>query len=85
MMSIAAPPGYRVGVINVLVASAKIELWDKNDWQKYLDAAIKACDFIWTIYGSKCVFLGDIGTINPFVGGLINLSFAETINKVYLQ
>jgi hypothetical protein len=31
------PQEYRVGVINVSVAGAGIELWDKNNWQKYLD------------------------------------------------
>ncbi len=31
------PKDYRVGVINVSVAGAGIELWDKNGWQKYLD------------------------------------------------
>ncbi len=31
------PQDVRVGVINVSVAGAGIELWDKDDWQKYLD------------------------------------------------
>ncbi len=31
------PQEYRVGVINVSVAGAGIELWDKDNWQKYLD------------------------------------------------
>lgn len=31
------PKEYRVGVINVSVAGAGIELWDKDNWQKYLD------------------------------------------------
>ncbi len=31
------PKDYRVGVINVSVAGAGIELWDKNDWEKYLN------------------------------------------------
>jgi hypothetical protein len=31
------PKEYRVGVINVSVAGAGIELWDKDSWQKYLD------------------------------------------------
>jgi hypothetical protein len=31
------PKDVRVGVINVSVAGAGIELWDKDNWQKYLD------------------------------------------------
>ena len=31
------PQDVRVGVINVSVAGAGIELWDKENWQKYLD------------------------------------------------
>ncbi len=31
------PQDVRVGVINVSVAGAGIELWDKDNWQKYLD------------------------------------------------
>jgi hypothetical protein len=31
------PKEYRVGVLNVSVAGAGIELWDKDNWQKYLD------------------------------------------------
>jgi hypothetical protein len=31
------PQDIRVGVINVSVAGAGIELWDKDNWQKYLD------------------------------------------------
>ena len=31
------PPDYRVGVINVSVAGAGIELWGKDGWDKYLD------------------------------------------------
>jgi hypothetical protein len=31
------PKKVRVGVINVSVAGAGIELWDKDNWQKYLD------------------------------------------------
>lgn len=31
------PKKLRVGVINVSVAGAGIELWDKDNWQKYLD------------------------------------------------
>jgi hypothetical protein len=31
------PKDIRVGVFNVSVAGAGIELWDKNGWQKYLD------------------------------------------------
>lgn len=33
------PEDYRVGVINVSVAGAKIELWDKNNYKTYLDSA----------------------------------------------
>lgn len=33
------PEDYRVGVINVSVAGAKIELWDKNGYKTYLDSA----------------------------------------------
>jgi hypothetical protein len=33
------PKDYRVGVINVSVAGAKIELWDKNGYKTYLDGA----------------------------------------------
>ena len=28
---------YRIGVINVSVAGAKIELWDKDDYKEYID------------------------------------------------
>jgi alpha-L-fucosidase 2 len=31
------PQDVRVGVINVSVAGAGIELWDEDNWQKYLD------------------------------------------------
>jgi hypothetical protein len=31
------PKDVRVGVVNVSVAGAGIELWDKDGWQKYLD------------------------------------------------
>jgi hypothetical protein len=31
------PQDVRVGVINVSVAGAGIELWDKDNWEKYLD------------------------------------------------
>ncbi len=31
------PKDVRVGVLNVSVAGAGIELWDKNDWEKYLN------------------------------------------------
>lgn len=31
------PQQYRVGVINVSVAGAKIELWDKHDYKEYID------------------------------------------------
>ncbi len=31
------PSKYRVGVINVSVAGAKIELWDKDDYKEYID------------------------------------------------
>lgn len=31
------PERYRVGVINVSVAGAKIELWDKDDYKEYID------------------------------------------------
>ena len=31
------PKDVRVGVINVSVAGAGIELWDKDNWEKYLD------------------------------------------------
>ena len=31
------PEQYRVGVINVSVAGAKIELWDKDDYKEYID------------------------------------------------
>lgn len=31
------PEQYRIGVINVSVAGAKIELWDKNDYKEYID------------------------------------------------
>jgi hypothetical protein len=33
------PRRYRVGVINVSVAGAKIELWGKDSYKKYLDSA----------------------------------------------
>jgi hypothetical protein len=33
------PGKYRVGVINVSVAGAKIELWDKDSYKAYLDSA----------------------------------------------
>lgn len=33
------PEEYRVGVINVSVAGAKIELWDKDNYKTYLDSA----------------------------------------------
>lgn len=33
------PNEYRVGVINVSVAGAKIELWDKQNYKTYLDSA----------------------------------------------
>lgn len=33
------PGEYRVGVINVSVAGAKIELWDKENYKTYLDSA----------------------------------------------
>lgn len=33
------PEEYRVGVINVSVAGAKIELWDKDHYKNYLDSA----------------------------------------------
>jgi hypothetical protein len=33
------PDDYRVGVINVSVAGARIELWDKNNYKTYLDSA----------------------------------------------
>jgi carbohydrate esterase-like sialic acid-specific acetylesterase len=33
------PKEYRVGVINVSVAGAKIELWEKDTYQTYLDTA----------------------------------------------
>ncbi|MDP4208152.1 MAG: sialate O-acetylesterase [Bacteroidota bacterium] len=33
------PEDYRVGVINVSVAGAKIELWEKDSYKKYLDSA----------------------------------------------
>jgi hypothetical protein len=33
------PEDYRVGVINVSVAGAKIELWDKDNYKTYLDSA----------------------------------------------
>lgn len=33
------PDGYRVGVINVSVAGAKIELWGKDSYKTYLDSA----------------------------------------------
>jgi hypothetical protein len=33
------PGEYRVGVINVSVAGAKIELWDKDHYKTYLDSA----------------------------------------------
>ncbi len=33
------PEDYRVGVINVSVAGAKIELWDKDGYKIYLDSA----------------------------------------------
>jgi hypothetical protein len=35
------PKEYRVGVINVSVAGAKIELWDKDGYKTYLDSAAK--------------------------------------------
>ena len=35
------PKEYRVGVINVSVAGAKIELWDKDGYKVYLDSAAK--------------------------------------------
>lgn len=35
------PEEYRVGVINVSVAGAKIELWEKNTYKAYLDDAEK--------------------------------------------
>lgn len=31
------PEQYRIGVINVSVAGAKIELWDKDDYKEYID------------------------------------------------
>ena len=33
------PEDYRVGVINVSVAGAKIELWGKDTYKTYLDSA----------------------------------------------
>ena len=36
-MVASLPKEYRVGVFNVSVAGAGIELWDKDNWQKYLD------------------------------------------------
>jgi hypothetical protein len=36
-MVASLPKDHRVGVINVSVAGAGIELWDKDGWQKYLD------------------------------------------------
>lgn len=33
------PNNYRIGVINVSVAGAKIELWDKDNYKTYLDTA----------------------------------------------
>lgn len=35
------PGDYRIGVINVSVAGAKIELWDKENYKTYLDGAEK--------------------------------------------
>ncbi len=32
------PADYKVGVINVSVAGAKIELWDKTDYKEYIDS-----------------------------------------------
>ncbi len=36
-MVASLPQEYRVGVINVSVAGAGIELWDKDNWEKYLN------------------------------------------------
>jgi hypothetical protein len=38
-MVASLPDDYRVGVINVSVAGAKIELWEKDRYQEYLDGA----------------------------------------------
>jgi hypothetical protein len=40
-MVASLPPEYRVGVINVSVAGAGIELWDKDNWEKYLNTREK--------------------------------------------
>jgi len=36
-MVASLPQEYRVGVINVSVAGAGIELWEKDNWEKYLN------------------------------------------------
>jgi Carbohydrate esterase, sialic acid-specific acetylesterase len=38
-MAANLPDEYRVGVMNVSVAGAKIELWDKDNYKTYLDSA----------------------------------------------
>jgi hypothetical protein len=38
-----------------------VRMTEETGDKKYLDSAIKAADYVWTAYGSKCVFCGATG------------------------
>lgn len=58
------PKKVRVGVINVSVAGAGIELWDKDNWQKYLDTREQWMKNIVRQYdGSPYQRLVEMGTV----------------------
>jgi hypothetical protein len=63
-MVASLPKEYRVGAINVSVAGAGIELWDRDNWQKYLDTREQWMKNIVNQYnGSPYKRLADMGRI----------------------
>jgi hypothetical protein len=54
-------PTSTLGSTTYAAVPVLVKMTEETGDKKYLDSAIKAADYIWTNYGSKCVFCGATG------------------------
>lgn len=95
-MVASLPPEYRVGVINVSLAGAKIELWDKDTSKAYLGTAPKWLQNMANLYGGspyqRLVEMGKIAQKEGVIKGILihqgesnatDKEWPEKVKKIY--